>query len=109
MTDDLAEFYVHATTVERYEGTGAYGDVFADPATVLGFVDDSNKLIRDSTGQQVVSSARVFFPSATDLIPLKSRVTLPAPFLGRQSTVIALSVHNSGGLELPDHLETALL
>lgn len=109
MTADLlADWWQHTVTVERLIGTSAYGDKFAAGETLAGFVDDSNKLIINGQGQQVVSSARVFLPPATADIPLKSRVTLSGPFLGRQSTVIAVSRHDAGVLPTPNHLEVSL-
>lgn len=108
MTDDLSAWWVHTVSVARYTGSGAYGDVFATATTATGFVDDSRQLVRDVSGQEVVSSARVFLPAATVDIPLDSQVSLPAQFGGRTSRVIAVARHDAGGLPTPDHLEVSL-
>jgi hypothetical protein len=108
-TDPLGDWWQHTVSVARLSGEGAYGDVFDDAVDLLGFVDDSNKLVLNADGEQVVSSARVFFPAATDNVPLQSQVTLPDIFGGRTSQVIATSRHDAGTLATPNHLELALL
>jgi hypothetical protein len=107
VSDLLSAWWVHETTVETRSGSGAYGDTYTGAVTITGLVDDSNKLIVGPDGQQVVSSARVFYPAGT-VIPLGSRITLPAPFLGRAAEVIAVSVHDAGTQPVPAHVEVAL-
>jgi hypothetical protein len=108
VTDDLAGFWVHAVTVERFTGDSAYGSGYASAAVVTGFVDDGARLIVGPNGEQVTSSARVFFPIGTAAIPLQSRVTLPVEFAERSSHVIAVARRDGGGLPLPEHLEVSL-
>lgn len=108
VTTDLSDFWQHDISVERYEGSGAFGDVFAAATEETGFVDDTRKLVRDVAGQEVISSARVFLPPTIADVPPDSRVTLPAQFADRISRVIAVARHDSGTLGLPDHLEIAL-
>jgi hypothetical protein len=107
VTDDLGAFWVHDVTVERYSESAPTA-----PATrhrhVAGFVDDGARLIVGPNGEQVTSSARVFFPIGTAAIPLQSRVTLPAEFAERSSHVIAVARRDGGGLPLPEHLEVSL-
>lgn len=107
MSDPLADWWVHQVHIEAYAGSGAYGDSYDTAVTVTGLVDDTNRLVVNADGQQVVSSARVFLPAGT-VVPLGSRVTLPAPFLGRASQVIAVSVHDAGTVDVPSHVELAL-
>jgi hypothetical protein len=108
VTDGLAAFWVHQVTVERYSESDAYGPGYATPATVAGLVDDGARLIVGPNGEQVTSSARVFFPIGTAAIPLQSRVILPAAFAERASHVIAVARRDGGGLPLPEHLEVSL-
>jgi hypothetical protein len=108
VTDPLADWWQHAVKVRRFQGTGAKGNVYAAEDDLRGLVDDSNKLVTDATGEQVVSSARVFLPAGTAAIPLDSEVTLTGPFLGRTTTVIAVSVHDAGSQDTPNHVELAL-
>ncbi|MFJ4286407.1 hypothetical protein ACIPY0_12245 [Paenarthrobacter nicotinovorans] len=102
---DLEDFYVHTVTVETFEGTGAYGDVYSEPVTVPGWLEDKRRLVRDKNGQEVVSSS-VFMCDNThvDKFTPDSRVTLPR----RQAFVIGVADFTSGALDLPDHLEIDL-
>lgn len=116
--DDLADFYVHTAIVETYEGTNGYGeDVFADPVTLdpadvsvhpLGngcWIDDSRKLVRNSTGEQVVSESTLYtYPSNAALFTPDSRVTVN----GAVSRVIKVNSNTSGDLDLPDHVAVTL-
>ncbi len=104
--EDLDDFYVHDVTVRTLVGTGAYGDVHADPITVACFADDSRRLVRSADGQQVVSETTLYGPPARKLVWTPgSLVTLPS---GRQATVITCAVRDSGDLDLPDHVAAAL-
>jgi hypothetical protein len=104
---DVSEWFTFAVSVERLTGAGAYGPVLATATSEAAMVDPGNKLTRSGTGEQVVTSARVFLASTTTAIPDGSRVTLPATFGSRASTVITSLLHTSG-LGTPDHLELVL-
>jgi hypothetical protein len=97
-------------SVEAYEGSGAYGDVFASPADVGPcVVDDTNRRVAAQTqgaeGGEVVSSTTVFAPPGT-VAPPGSRVTLP--WNGRVTRVLATSFLDDHGLGLPEHVELSL-
>ena len=118
----IEEFFVHSVVVESFQGVGAMGDVYADPVTVPGFLEGKIQLVRDSTGQQVVSSS-TFYCSAADGAQFTpdSKVTAgspgtvlpgPATFPGaltpssypaRTASVISQNVNDAPGLGLPDH------
>lgn len=107
-TDPLAQWWNTPVIVERRTGTGSSGDVYSAATTEVGFVDDTTKLVRATDGQQVVSSSRVYLPATTPVIPIGSRVTLPANYgTAQRSTVLTSSV-NQSGLPTPDHVELAL-
>ena len=106
--DLLAAWWQHQVVVERYTGSAAYGDTYAAPVTITGLVDDSRKLVRTQQGDEVVSSATVYFPASTADIPLGSRVTLPATFGSLEGSVIESKRHDAGTQPTPDHLEVAL-
>lgn len=98
----------HTVTVEAYQGSGAYGDVYAAGVAVTPcYVDAKRKLVRvqtqDAAGQQAVSESTVYCPLATTA-PAGSRVTLPD---GTITRVLAASRRTSAGLDLPEHLELA--
>jgi hypothetical protein len=102
---DFDEFYIHTLIVETFEGSGAAGDIYSVPQYVPGFLEGKVTLVRDATGQQVVSSARFFtYPEYTDIFTPDTRVTID----GRVSYVISQSRHDSGALHLPDHAEIYL-
>lgn len=102
---DLDSFYVHAVSVETYQGTGAQGDLYAAPATVPGWLEDKRRLVRDKDGQEVVSPSQFMCDNdhLSKFAP-DSRVTLP----NRKAFVIGVGNFTSGDLELPDHLEIDL-
>ena len=96
-------------TVEAYEGSGAYGPVYAAPVDVGPcVVEDSIRLVRvqtqDAAGAEQVSSTTVYCPLAT-VAPPGSRVTLPS---GRVARVLAASRIEAHGHPLPEHLELAV-
>lgn len=104
--DDLEEFYVHTVLVETYQGTNGYGeDKFASSVAVAGFLDDSRKLIRSLTGEQVISESQFYtHPENGALFTADSRVTVD----GVVSRVIRTNVNTSGDLDLPDHAVVSL-
>lgn len=102
---ELDEFWIHTITVETFEGSGAAGDVYSVPQYVAGFLEGKVTLVRDATGQQVVSSSRFLTATEyTDIFTPDSRVTID----GRVSYVIAQARHDSGAMHLPDHAEIYL-
>ena len=100
MSGGVEDFYVHTLSVETFGGSGAMGDVYAGPATVLGFLEGKNVLVRDATGAQVVASS-TFYCSTTDgaRFTPDSRVTIGA----RVAHVISQNVNDAPGLGLPEH------
>lgn len=107
--DPLSDWWVHTVDVERFAGAGSEGDTWGDvDAGLPCFISDKRRLVRSSTGEQVVSETTVLFPKTTADVPVDSRITLPALFGGRTSTVLSVSRHDGGGLPTPDHLEVAI-
>lgn len=100
MSGDIADFFVHTVQVETFQGTGAAGPVYAAPATVACYLDSSNQLVRNGTGEQVVSSTRVYCAvgDAGRFTP-DSRVTAG----GRAAQVITTNQLDAPGLGLPEH------
>lgn len=94
----------HEVTVEAYQGDGAYGPVYAAPATVRCFVDDKRRLVRTAEGDEAVSETTLYVGDLTADIPPESRVTVN----GRTTTVLTVSRLDGAGLPTPDHLEVAL-
>ena len=105
MTDDLAEWWVHTLSVERWNGAAAYDDVFDAPVNVVGFYDDKTVY----ASGQVVAAGSFAFPKSVPYIPVQSRVTLPAEFGGRVVRVVSSAVGSGGGQPTPDHQEITVL
>ena len=102
-SDDLAEFYVHTVTTEAPLGSGSHGPVYGDPVTVSCFVASGTRMVRNPDGDEVVSTAQITAaPGDAEAFPPGARVTLP---WGAVTKVINRHRADSGGLDLPDHVE----
>ena len=108
MMDPLARWWRHEIVVEPHLGTGAYGDRFGPPFTVLAAIDDKTRQVVDSNGAETVSQTTVVFPRPVGYIQPGSKMTLPTTHGGRTSRVIACRVADGGGLPTPDHVEVNL-
>lgn len=52
----------HTVTVSELHGEGALGQIWSTPATVPNvYVEESQEVVRDAAGREVVSSGRVVF------------------------------------------------
>lgn len=96
-------------TGEAYEGSGAYGDVYATAAPVTPcVVQHKRERVRvqtqDAAGEEVISETTVWCPPGT-VLPPGSRITLPD---GRVTRVIVASPLGASGHDLPEHVELAL-
>lgn len=66
----------HTITVRILEGSGPYGDVYADPVTWdRANVEDKRKLVRDKTGAETVSETTVLLDPER-IVPAGSLVTV---------------------------------
>jgi hypothetical protein len=69
------------------------------------FIDGGQKVTRTATGELLVVAAPVYAPiSAQDTLVPKSKVTIR----GRPAQIVAVTVHDSGDMDLPDHVEITL-
>jgi len=106
----MAEFPTpHSVTVEAYQGSGGYGDVYGAAVVVAPCIVDQTRrrvpvATADAAGHIVISSAQVYCPPGT-VAPAGSRVTLAS---GVVTKVLASSTLDAGGLALPEHVELAL-
>ncbi|HJQ00083.1 MAG TPA: hypothetical protein VJ851_00655 [Jatrophihabitans sp.] len=104
---DLDCFWVHEVQVSPYLGTsGRAGDLWDTAVPVMCWVEDAVKLVRDSNGAEVVSTATLAADLA-DAAPftVNAKVLLPS---GREARVLTVGRGDSGALGLPDHIEVAL-
>lgn len=89
--DAIAAFWTQPVAVERYLGSGPDGDAYAPADTILGRVRHEPRLIRDSTGQEVVSQSQWSGHVDTPTVPVGSLATFPGDPQPR--TVIAQERH----------------
>ena len=94
----------HTVTVRPWEGEGAYGDILGPERELKSVrVEETIRLVRDKTGAEVVSSARVFIRPEHAPVAVDSEVTLPS---GRVAVVLAVAHHHTP--PAPEHYELAL-
>lgn len=81
-------------SVTTLTGEGAYGPTFSDPVDVACNVDAKRRLVRSSSGEQVVSEVTLHaHPDAAELFTPESRVTV----LGKPTQVIDAKTHTLRG------------
>lgn len=98
----------HTVRVEDKTGDGGWGASFADPRTVRRCrVEDRPTLVRDASGQEVVSSTRVFLRPEDGPVPVGSRVTV-RPGAPDERTAVVLSAAHHHTPPAPEHYELAL-
>lgn len=107
MSSELEDFLtVHTIRVEPYTGAGANGATYGDPVTVPCFLERKRRLVRASSGEQVVSESTAYADvSFAGTLVARSRVTISGE---PSTTVLTLEVNTSGELDLPDHVAAAL-
>lgn len=90
--------------IETYQGRTGMGESFAAAHTITGLPTFyGSTLVRDSTGNEVTSTASVWVPLGADAdrFTLGSRVTLPdpaAPGGSRRTSVLQVSAPDVYGL-----------
>lgn len=103
-------WFVEPVTIESYRGQGAYGDVYADPVTVLGHVSGGSttsggRIQAGAQGEELVAESRVMLPNPARLADGSGAVD-PADVLRTQSritagaitaTAVAVSEHRQPG------------
>lgn len=99
MTDDPF-FYPHRVLVRDYEGRTGTGLSWGEPREIPAEVNDEQKLVRDSSGIEVVSSTQVTVPLDA-AVPVRSYVNAwPDVTPAREAEVIA--VERNENTDAPD-------
>lgn len=103
--DEMAEFYVHIVTLEKFEGAGAYGDIYAAPRLVACLREGKRRLVRSTTGEETVSETTLYMSveDGAGFTP-GSRIT----YNGHETHVITNGENDAPGLDLPDHAMVTL-
>ena len=65
--------------VQTRTAGGSYGDTLADPVTVPCLVDETRRMVRDTSGQQVVSEATLTLHPSSEVIPAEGAPTKADP------------------------------
>jgi len=102
----LSAFFIHTASVETFAGAGSYGDTYAAPVDVKGFLDDGVVLVRTGTSEQLEQKS-IFYAALSDadkFVP-DSRVTVN----GRAAWVSAIRRRDGDALGLPSHIEVDLI
>ncbi|WP_076260869.1 hypothetical protein [Intrasporangium flavum] len=98
------DFQLTTVTVRTKTGSGANGDIFGASVDRDVFLEDSRKLVRDATGEQVVSETTLYADVADAAVfTPDSKVALP----GRTARVLLAKRHVIGDPDV-DHLEVTL-
>lgn len=80
-----------------YLGSGAYGDVYGDPAALMGLVESTRQLVRNGKGEEVVSNSSVYLDPIH--APEGSLVTVwPGTPSEYESKVVAVAQWQAGRL-----------
>jgi hypothetical protein len=89
----------HTVAVEPLLGQYSQGAMYGPAVPYPNcYVEEKVTLVRDKTGQEVVSSGWAIMPLDA-IVPVDSRVTVQE----RQTTVISLAIFDGNGLPTPDH------
>lgn len=105
---NIDRYLVHEVQIERFLGTGAYGDTYDTATTERAWIDDSRQVVRGAGGDEEVSETTVSISLTAPDVPVDSKVTLPASFGSRTSQVIAVNRMDSSGLFGLEHIELSL-
>jgi hypothetical protein len=99
-----ADFTPVTVTLAAYTGFGSKGPTFANPVTVAMFADDSRRLVRNATGEEVISETTLYGdPATADQFLVESKVTLN----GRIAKVLKTKRNVIGDPDV-DHAEIVL-
>lgn len=68
-----------SVVVQTRTAGGSYGDTLADPVTVPCLLDETRRMVRDSSGQQVVSEATLTLHPKSRVTPEEGSPTIANP------------------------------
>lgn len=100
-----AWWFAEQVTIETFQGSGAYGDAFGDPVTVLGNIAGGETVQFAPSGSEVVASQVLMLPNPCRLADGSGTVD-PSAVLTPQSRVTSgVVVSQVGSVDL--HREPA--
>lgn len=68
-----------SVVVQTRSGGGSYGDTLADPVTVPCLIEETRRMVRDASGQQVVSEATLTLHPHSRVTPEEGSPTIANP------------------------------
>lgn len=95
--------------MSTYTGEGAYGPIVADPISVFCNIDETRRMVRDATGDEVVSEATLHLHPRTRTVPAENTTQItvdpaerfkpesPVTLRGRDTKVISTKAHTFRG------------
>lgn len=96
-------FFPNTVRVRDYLGAGGMGGGHGDPRILAAEVIDVQEIVRDATGQEVVSSTRVTVPLDSN-VPLRSLVTVWSATAGAEREAEVLRIgRDENPAPLPSH------
>ena len=103
-------FLPHTVSVRALTSSGGMGSTYAAAAPFAAEVRDEQRLVRNKSGAQVVSSSQVTVP-LDPMVPLGSLVTVwPGTSREREAEVLAVSANdNSDDVDLDSFLVLSLV
>lgn len=101
----ISRLFTQSVSVETFAGTKNGNAVYATAATVACFVNDSRKLVRNATGEEVVSTTTLYTPLAdVAVFAVGSRVNVN----GRKAFVLGAYKRDSAGPASAHHIQVDL-
>lgn len=99
--DELTEFW---TAEVSYGDRDPYGNIKTE-TTSPAWIEHGERLVRDTTGNEILATATVIMPAGTPVRP-DQHMRLPGEERARR--VVAVARYLIGDLDLPDHVEAAI-
>jgi hypothetical protein len=101
----IARLFTQTVSVQTYQGVGPLGPVRAAAVDVACYVNDARKLVRNSTGDEVISETTLYAPLSTyATFTIQSLVTVN----GRTASVLTVYKRDSAGPASAHHVEVTL-
>lgn len=96
-------FFPHTVTVRDYSGGGGLGGGYGKPRTLASETIDVQELVRNTAGEEVVSSTRVTVHLDAN-VPVKSLVTVWPGGDGQREAEVLKVGRDENPPPLPSHL-----
>lgn len=90
LLDDVEDLFVHTVTIAPYSSVNSYGEAsYGTAVSYTAYVEGKQRMIRDSQGQERVSSVTVYLATTAALSP-KDKLTLPSGWTPQTPAILAV-------------------